>query len=613
VLPSPSRAAASWKRRAAAWAFPIALFLASIGGPATPVAAIAVGPAAIDVVHVTANTGVAAGGHIAIRAGEHVFHWEVHEDRWLLLTRDQWEIFRLRYGTLENRAMRAVPLDLSPDESERMRGTLLGFWSRQHGDMSRLEALGLAAEWEAHLAGAEPPSLAGAGFFAADAPGDPFALELRAAVHEARGPDALRTARDALEAKLLAPEGEEPLEEAARSAESLHHSLLLRSALVALEEARGVAPEALVDPERLLEANPTLSREERSRLSDYAAALEASVVRLLDSRRPDRGRPLLLAAARYQAVRRSLDEDRLLLLDAVPDARVVLDEEAVARHRDVVVELSHRAARGWRTARAAALGEPLDEFGYNGLEEAATGVYEMTAALREGRSIRARPVGRLVPGRPGAVDALAPDDPAPHSARAIVAAENREAYRSALAERYAYDLVVHNCATEIDALIAAALPDAGGRSLAFIPAALAQQLEWSEAGDASVEIPSHRQQRAAELAEAEGWRARLRESNTLTTTIYEGSVWDDHFLFFSDGRVWVRPALGTANLVYGFGHATFGLVTAPFDRGERVWGGLRGMFYSVPELFFFSIRKGRYNLVPEDPGADQEIARDSPG
>ena len=99
-------------------------------------------------------------------------------------------------------------------------------------------------------------------------------------------------------------------------------------------------------------------------------------------------------------------------------------------------------------------------------------------------------------------------------------------------------------------------------------------------------------------AEEGGLRVALRESNTLSSRAYEGSVRDHPFLFFADGTPWLRPLQGTANLGYGLGHALVGLATAPFDRGRRVRGGLAGAFYSLPELVGLNIRKGRYDLLP---------------
>ena len=171
-----------------------------------------------------------------------------------------------------------------------------------------------------------------------------------------------------------------------------------------------------------------------------------------------------------------------------------------------------------------------------------------------------------------------------------------------------YDLIRHNCATEIDAVLAEATGlDAG--ALAFIPAGLARGVGRERPRlTKAVDLPSHRRRRVAELAGQEGrLRVALRESNTWTSTVYQGSITDDAFFFFADGTPWTRPLLGTANLVYGLGQATVGLATAPFDRGRRAWGGLRGAFYSVPEMVGFSIRKGRYDLLPEPISQDSGV------
>lgn len=85
----------------------------------------------------------------------------------------------------------------------------------------------------------------------------------------------------------------------------------------------------------------------------------------------------------------------------------------------------------------------------------------------------------------------------------------------------------------------------------------------------------------------------------MTSTVYEGSIQDDYFLFFSDGAAWLRPAQGAANLVFGLLHVVLGVPTAAFDRGDHLRRGLWGSFYSVPEVLGVSIRKGRYDLLPE--------------
>jgi hypothetical protein len=92
---------------------------------------------------------------------------------------------------------------------------------------------------------------------------------------------------------------------------------------------------------------------------------------------------------------------------------------------------------------------------------------------------------------------------------------------------------------------------------------------------------------------------RLRETNTLTARTYRRHAADSHFLFFPQ-PVWLRPIAGLANLGYGLAHASLGLLTAPFDRGERLRRGAMGAVMSVPELFFFRVRQGSYPATPPD-------------
>lgn len=553
----------------------------------------------LELVHVQANTGVAAGGHVALRAGPQTFHWEVREDGWLRLGREPWEPFRLRYGTLENRPLRRVRLELGEAERERLHGALLSLWGAQSRDLARLDALTLARGWAEHAAGAAPPALRGVGFFEARpsetrTAGRAGASRLRATLEERLGAGFVEGERRRVERGLRdgSLDGQEP--------GALRDALLLREALLAIELERPLRLAARVDPEASLADPRGLDAAERRQLTGFLAELEETVARLLVSPRRDRGQPLLLAIARQRAVAHSLAEGRLWLLDAVSSDAAALDPGESQRHRALVEALAERAASGWRGERERVLSGPLDEPSYNQLEEAATGAAEVHAALGEGRPMRVRPVGRLVPARPGPLTPLS-------GARVLGVAELGEAEahaRTLLAERYRYDLVRKNCATELAVLLRAGAPSSEPGLLSFVPGRLVADAAASAAGGALRRVPPHRRRAVAAVAEREGrLRVALRESNTLSARVYPGSISDGHFLFFADGTPWLRPAQGTANLVYGLSHAMAGVVAAPFDRGERLLRGLRGAFYSLPEIVGVSIRKGRYDLLPlEDSG-----------
>jgi len=91
----------------------------------------------------------------------------------------------------------------------------------------------------------------------------------------------------------------------------------------------------------------------------------------------------------------------------------------------------------------------------------------------------------------------------------------------------------------------------------------------------------------------------LRECNTLTSTIYQPVTDDTPFIFFTDDIILVRPIYGISNAVYGLLSTAAGIFTLPFDRGRRSLKGLKGTIYSLPEIFFFNIRKGSFDYVDD--------------
>jgi hypothetical protein len=239
--------------------------------------------------------------------------------------------------------------------------------------------------------------------------------------------------------------------------------------------------------------------------------------------------------------------------------------------------------------------------------------------------------GRLLPARPAErTDLVAP--PLSEAAARVELAAARAAaadYRARLAELYGYNLITRNCVSEIFATMDAAFADAGGApgdaqvaadesrrrlggvvdtrsAFNFIPAASALAVERTYAVVAHRTRPSYRQLRLAELVRDEpAWRVALRESNTLTSTVYHADPNDSAFLFFTDDRVALRPLLGAANLLVGVADGALGLATWPVDRGARLRAGALGAVFSLPELAFVNIRKGSLAWVEPNllPGA----------
>jgi hypothetical protein len=138
------------------------------------------------------------------------------------------------------------------------------------------------------------------------------------------------------------------------------------------------------------------------------------------------------------------------------------------------------------------------------------------------------------------------------------------------------------------------------QGLNFIPALSAAEVDACYTVTANREQPSYR---AAQLAEMKKHESALlvflRESNTITSTIYNRPPNDSPFLFFTDDTVIFRPLFGAFNLLTGVGETLLGLVTLPVEGTHRLYLGAQGILFSLPELFFVNLRKGTMEYVAE--------------
>jgi hypothetical protein len=264
--------------------------------------------------------------------------------------------------------------------------------------------------------------------------------------------------------------------------------------------------------------------------------------------------------------------------------------------------------------------------GAAGFDEAQWNLLEVAAAVwREFERGAAGGDVRRLPRRstPAAARVVAFTPEADDARFARAEADARRALRDAeraLAERYRYGVVRHNCVTELVRLLNEAFPARDrpralgaalepGAGLGFIPFVSFEQVT-SQLRVARIQsVPSHRERELARLrAEDPGLARRLGESTTVLSSIYEPRSRDGSFLFFTDDVLWRRPLLGLANLGWATGSGVVGLATAPFDGGRRLRAAGSGIWYSLPELVFANIRKGTFEWVPADesgPGGAQ--------
>jgi hypothetical protein len=638
----------------------------------------------IDYLYIDASEGGGSGGHAAIALGNHAFHFEHRAPGILRLRREPVDAIRYRYGVLENRTILASHVPVSQESYDLVLDELNRRYLVQQQHLADHQALQddrrLLEAARALRRGSpvgEPLIIEGAGFFSEEAvvPGSDISedretdsttsplVALRERVQAALGPDGLRLAMHRIRAELSGlPPDPDPGVLASLVADRLAPSghgfarryrdgVLKLLALEALRTARPLRPGSTAGYEL-----PRLAPEEVALVERLADALQNSLVRVVRSRRPDWGFPLLLGMARLIALDETLRTGRWVVLDAAPAGASVIKRERLLARPDLARALRERtaadfdAARAWLRARGSAEGFPEAEFA--ALEAAGDRLAEVETGLRESRDLRVA-WGAVVPAR-GAphrevlLPALTEDD----LSVALAAARAREAaHAAALARLYGYNLLTRNCVTEIFRTIEAAFardvltrdPTLDGselearvraasaerlggyvdpdRPLNFIPAVSAAAVQSAYAVSGVEELSSYRKERLALMYDRENpvW-VYLRESNTLTSTLYRRVPDDSAFLFFTDDAVAARPVLGALNLIAGIGAAAAGLAMLPVDRGELLTSGLKGALFSLPELAFFNIRKGSFPDLgprgiprPETKPGPAAGAREGPG
>lgn len=580
------------------------------------VAAPAASAPTADLVLVASNTGAAAGGHVALRLGDRVYHYQAGHEGLLQLERDTWTAFELYYRVLENRELVLHRLSVTDEEFERIAQRFAQVRAVESVELAQLRALTLERHWvEAVGRGEASVPLPMVGLFSRELDRATRERPLLHAVGKRHGTQFLRTelnrVEDALREGALrvshpdevsSSPGQlsrwEPVE-----AERRRDLLLLREALLTLEEGRPLARGAWIDPDAA--TGRPLERESLVRLQ---GELEESILRLLASPRADRGEPLLLAVARHRAVERSLALGRLVLLDPTPSHAPQFDPRALGKRRERFRPFAAAARRAYLDARAHALGGGFDELKQRHLEGMAAFATALDSVVDGAGPVRLWPGSKTPPSRNG--PAAVPHVRVPPEWRESALATAR-AHEATARSPHEYQLFRRNCSTELAATIVSAFPDAhqaaialGGRldpddSQHFHPATFARAARRSWSIAETRRLPSWRKELVSSYADEESaLLVRLRESNTWTARAYEGSSSDDPFVFFTDGLILVRPLQGVVNLGYGLAHAALGTLTLPTDGGRRALAGLRGALFSLPELVGVNIRKGRYDLPP---------------
>ena len=618
--------------------------------------------ASFEYLYVEANEGNSSGGHSAIQFGDEIYHFQHHDSGLIRLLRQDKPEFHFLYRFLQNRRIHLSHVEVSEETFDMLREYFKLQFLAQDQQFKQLNDLHknrvllrrllykqsyddtyLDADFSAVL------RLNGVGLFYAEQELNNQTRDwhirkissvqsrsaniiemLRKKIEQNYGQDYLGHRREQITTliKALTPghwSASKPIlskdnfPSAINSfADSYADYLTGIIAIKVLMEERPLRTDAFYVTDE------PVTPEERKVLAKLSDQQSLSLLKSVNSGRPDWGYALLINMARLVAVDLSIQLGRWVFIDDFAMDSEWVSADQFAQHAEQMqIQINDALANLIQTRKALLNPGGLSETNYSNLEMSANRYFEL---LKGGQKKAVRFIGeKALPTKSISLpDWIAPELTRQQLQSALSELDNYESKLfQELVEHYRYDLITRNCVTElfrtidqamlppnkadlgpskqVELLVKESTERLGGNisaSYNFIPFLSFQSVQEHYKVTASAMLNSYRSQQLEKLyARNNGLMSVLRESNTFTSTLYAYNPDDAFFVFFTDDSPVLRPIFGLFNTTAGFGQSVFGLLSWPFDSGKNLTSGATGVLMSLPELLFFNMRKGSYKYL----------------
>ena len=604
--------------------------------------------AAFNYLYIEASEGNSSGGHTAIQFDDEIYHYQHIDSGLIRLFRQGKDEFHFLYRYLQNRPVHLSRIEVGEDTFNLLKDQFKWQFLTQERQFKLLDDLHKERIFIRHLlqkttAGqvivdADAASilrLKGVGLFYRE-PGPQqidnkstkqqslSVLGLRQKVEQRYGPDFLPHRREQIEAqiKALTPShwpaidadstGDELPAPIYSFTERYADHLTALFAIKALTDAQPLQADALLSTHQ-----PAfkISEAERPVLQALRNDLETALVKAIDSNRPDWGYAALVNLARYIAIDATLQSGYWVFIDDFAEDSERIRPDQYLEHSAQIRTLISDAKTALDQARqSAASRQHLREDEYSQIEIAANRYIELLNSEQQ-RDFRYNGEKALPSKSIGFPDGPVPNLTLEQLTAALSAVDDLENRLSAtLQQNHRYDLLSRNCVTELFRTIDKAwLKSDGGLAIKesearlggyidaaynFIPFVSYQSVLDRYHVTQTHDLDSYRGLELAKLAASQNRLiTALTESNIISSRLYRYNPDDALFVFFTDDNVLLRPVFGLVNTGAGIGQSFYGFFSWPLDAGKNLKSGATGILMSLPELFFFNMRKGSYKYL----------------
>ncbi len=618
-----------------------------------------VSAASFEYLYVESNEGNSSGGHSAIQFGDEVYHYQHHDSGLIRLLRQDKPEFHFQYRFLQNRRIHLSHIKVSEEtfdmliEHFKMQFLAQEQQFKQLSDLHKDRVLlrrllykqssddaFLDADFSAVL------RLNGVGLFYAAQELDSqkrdghirnvkgvrsrssSAIEmLRKEIEQNYGQDYLTHRREQTTARIKAlTPSHWPVVGPILSKDNFPPAISsfadsYEDYLTGLVAIKVLLDEQSLQPDAFFVTHESVTPEEKEVLEKLRDQLTLSLIKSVNSGRPDWGYAALVNMARFVAVDLSLESGLWIFVDDFAmDSEWVSADQFAQYPEQMQTQINDALDNLIKTRKAVLTPGGLTEANYSKLEMSTNRYFE----LLKGRHHKAvRYIGeKALPTKSISLpNWLVPELTQQQLTTALTELDSYEAKLfEDLAGHYRYDLITRNCVTELFRTIDQALLQQnkvdtdlskqaelesmkrlGGNVTAqynFIPFVSFQSVQDRYNVTTSEVLKSYRNQQLEKLyARSDDLMNVLRESNTITSTLYTYNPDDAFFVFFTDDNLVLRPIFGLFNTAAGIGQSVFGFLSWPFDAGKNLKSGATGVLMSLPELLFFNMRKGSYKYL----------------
>ena len=629
--------------------FFIRLFLLAI----FPGAALA---ASFEYLYLEASEGNSSGGHSAIQFGDEIYHYQHHDSGLIRLLRQDKQEFHFLYRFLQNRRIHLSHIEVSEETFNRLSKYFKWQFLAQDQQFKQLNDLlkdrlllrrllyksGTDTDFSAVL------RLNGVGLFyaglgldsqkdehpknikARGSQSSPLIGLLRKKIEAQYGQDYLSKRREQITVDIKALTPNHWLAASSVLSKDNFPPVINSFADSYTDYLTGLAAIKVLVEEQSLQSDAffvtqeSVTPEEKKVLETLRDQLALSLLKSVNSGRPDWGYAVLVNMARYIAVEQSLQSGQWVFIDDFAvDSEWISTDQFVEQAEPIQTQIDDAKANFKQTRKVITSLGGLTETNYSQLEMSANRYFEWLKGKQQ-KAFRYQGEKALPTKSISLPDWRVPELSPHQLTRALTGLEHYEnKLLQELVQRYQYNLITRNCVTElfrtldqallsqnkvdndpakqVELLIKESRQRLGGTisgTYNFIPFVSYQSVQENYKVTSNTVLNAYRGQQLEKLyAKNNGLMVALRESNIFSSTVYTYNPDDAFFVFFTDDSLALRPVFGVFNTAAGIGQSLFGFLSWPFDSGKNLKAGTTGILMSLPELLFFNMRKGSYKYL----------------